>query len=257
MKICILGSGNVAHHLSKALYNAGHQIIQVYSRNAVTAKKVAKRVEAPYVSDIDGLDKRAQLYILCVNDDSIDAVVKEFPFRLSSAQCLAHTAGSVSIDSLASVAESYGSFYPLQTFSISRRISFRSIPICIDGSDMKTISTLQKVASSISTDVRSIDEFSRRVIHLSAVFSCNFSNHMIALAESILKDHDIAPDIIHPLIQETISKAIAKGANSSQTGPAIRADHDTMDAHLSLLQGHEELSKMYKIISQSINSFHS
>ena len=59
-KIVLIGSGNVAHHLAQGLYDAGHQILQVISKNKANASALAQKVNADFESDL-GKIKRAQL----------------------------------------------------------------------------------------------------------------------------------------------------------------------------------------------------
>ena len=254
MNICIIGSGNVAHHISKALYNADHKILQVYSRNLVTAKAIAKRVDSAAISDIQALDTNADLYLIAVSDDAIEKVASLLPFKLDNKQIIAHTAGSISIDTLHNTGSNYGSFYPLQTFSKSRRLSFTKIPMCIHGSTKQVHDTLTTLAQSISSDVRSIDDTNRKQIHLSAVFACNFVNHLIAQADDLLEETDIDRSILFPLIQETIAKAQKHGARQSQTGPAVRGDKKVMNTQERMLEQHPAAQKLYKQISASIKN---
>ncbi len=257
MKICILGSGNVAHHIGKALLDAGHNIVQVYSRNKVTCKAVAKRCKSTWIVDIKELHTKADLYLLTVSDDAIAQVSKSIPFTLTKKQMIAHTAGSVAIDSLCSAGVHHGSFYPLQTFSKSRKLSFHKIPMCIYGSDNYTTKKLTKLAKSISKDVRQIDDTTRKEIHLSAVFTCNFVTHLIAEAEAILVDADVDKTILSPLIQETIAKTIAQGASQAQTGPARRGDTKVINSHLEMLSNKPAIKKLYKQLSSAIKKKYS
>lgn len=256
MKICILGSGNVAHHISKALYQAGHNILQVYGRNLKTSTSVAKRCKAEAIQDITKLSNKATLYLICVSDNAIEKVSKSIPFQLSEKQIIAHTAGSISINVLQKAAKNYGSFYPLQTFSKNRRLSFSKIPMCIYGSEDNTIKKLTKLAKTISLDVRQINDSTRKSIHLSAVFTCNFVTHLIAESESILKENHVDKSIIAPLIKETIAKTIAMGAANAQTGPAKRGDTKVINSHLEMLAQKPATQKLYKQISKAIKKFH-
>ena len=56
-----------------------------------------------------------------------------------------------------------------------------------------------------------------------------------------------------PLIYNQLSQALKAGPAAAQTGPALRADHSTLAAHLQLLGQDSALAELYKSISQSIN----
>ena len=59
MKIVIIGSGNLATHLSLALSAAGEEIIQVFSRTEEHAKELAEKTGCHYTTSIEGIDKNA------------------------------------------------------------------------------------------------------------------------------------------------------------------------------------------------------
>jgi len=257
VKICILGSGNVAHHIGKALSKAGHKIIQVYGRNIKTSKAVAKRCNAVSIQDINLLSKKADIYLLTVSDDAIEKVCRSIPFTLSKKQIIAHTAGSISIKKLKSCGKQFGSFYPLQTFSKTRRLSFNKIPMCIHGSNDFVIKRLSKLAKTISEDVRLINDKKRKEIHLSAVLACNFVTHLVAEAEALLADAKVDKSILAPLLQETISKTIYQGASEAQTGPARRGDDKVIDSHLKMLSNKPAIQKLYKQLSIAIKKKYS
>ena len=52
-KISIAGSGKVAEAFSRAMKDAGHSIVQIYSRNQHTGSNLAKSVGAQHISSND------------------------------------------------------------------------------------------------------------------------------------------------------------------------------------------------------------
>jgi hypothetical protein len=59
-------------------------------------------------------------------------------------------------------------------------------------------------------------------------------------------------EMLKPLIIETISKSLELGAKKAQTGPAIRSDFNILDDHYQFLNYNEQVSEIYKLISQDI-----
>lgn len=49
MEICIIGSGNVATHVSQALVSAGHTISAIFSHHIEHAKHLAEKWVFPYI----------------------------------------------------------------------------------------------------------------------------------------------------------------------------------------------------------------
>mgnify|MGYP002801043436 CR=1 FL=1 len=50
--IVLIGAGNLATNLAKALYRKGFRIVQVYSRTEESARELAQKVEAEYTTDL-------------------------------------------------------------------------------------------------------------------------------------------------------------------------------------------------------------
>lgn len=237
-KIILIGSGNVAHHLAQALYDAGHQILQVISKKKTSALALAKKVNADSASDFRNI-KKADFAIVAVNDDAIAEVVgkiKKMP--------VAHTSGSVSVENTAV-------FYPVQTFSKDIPLDLKEIPFCISAKDKAFEKTLIQVAESISNKVFQIENKHRKVLHLAAVFACNFSNQMYAIAQQLLVESDLDFNILKPLIAETANKIQVNDPQKVQTGPAKRKDLQTIKNHIALLED-KELINIYKLISNQI-----
>jgi predicted short-subunit dehydrogenase-like oxidoreductase (DUF2520 family) len=94
------------------------------------------------------------------------------------------------------------------------------------------------------------------MLHLSAVFACNFTNHMLTLSKNVALQAGFPFDILASLINETFSKAIDSGPENSQTGPAMRNDQNTIEKHLELLSFSPEMQKIYNDMTLSIIEYY-
>lgn len=251
-RIAFIGAGNVAWHLAPALENAGHAVLQVYSQTKKSASELVNRLyQADVKTDLDFSSSKADLFFISVPDDVISLVSQEL--ALPEECIVVHTSGAKSLGILDYTASDYtGVFYPLQTFSKSKKIEFSEVPICIEADDANTEKVLKLVASSISKSVQSVSSEDRKALHVAAVFSCNFTNHFLSVAEQIVNSKGLDFNILRPLIFETMSKALALGPTNAQTGPAKRHDFLTLDHHMEFLGSNEELAELYRLISQSI-----
>ncbi|PWS28394.1 DUF2520 domain-containing protein [Pedobacter yonginense] len=253
MKIAILGSGNVATHLSKALQAIGEDLVQVYSPNIEHAKILAEPLGASAINHLNEVVKDADLYIISVKDDAIAAVAE----GLKGANgIVVHTSGTTDSNILSSKFENAGVLYPLQTFSKSKEVSFERIPLCVEANTDHNFDVLNKLAHKLSNQVYHLDAEKRRVLHLAAVFACNFTNHMYALANELLVKNNLDFEIIKPLIAETADKVMANLPENVQTGPAIREDNITIKKHLDMLSDLPELQEIYQKLSNSIKISH-
>ncbi|UKT64633.1 Rossmann-like and DUF2520 domain-containing protein [Pedobacter mucosus] len=253
MKIVILGSGNVATHLAKSLYEKGDEIVQVFSPNLENAKLLADKIGSRFTNHLNQVNHDADLYIIAVKDDAIEAVAK----GLTNVNGLVvHTSGTTDLKILSTLIKHSGVFYPLQTFSKDKDIVFDEIPICIEAASEIQVNILTKLAKKISNQVYHLDGEKRKVLHLAAVFAGNFSNHLYTLANQILKENNLDFNIIRPLIAETADKVKKNLPENVQTGPALRDDESTINKHLSMLTDLPELQKIYQTLSNSIKITH-
>jgi predicted short-subunit dehydrogenase-like oxidoreductase (DUF2520 family) len=249
MNISFVGAGNLAVNLAKALYKSGHNIIQIYSRTEESAKSLADKVNAKATIEMKKINREADLYIFSVSDSILAELTLSF---LHKDKLCVHTAGSIPMSVFGNDYENAGVFYPLQTFSKSKEVNFNEIPICVEAKTSTLKRTLIELGSTISDDLRLIDSKQRQAIHLSAVFSCNFTNHLMHVADSLLADSEIDFDILLPLIRETLSKLNHMKPKDAQTGPAVRKDMNVIDKHVSELTSKPEFQKLYMVLSNSI-----
>ncbi|RBQ08719.1 Rossmann-like and DUF2520 domain-containing protein [Pedobacter miscanthi] len=249
MKIVLLGSGNVATHLAKALKSKGEDLVQVYSQNLDNAVSLAQLIGARAIDDLTDVEQHAALYIISVKDDAIGTVAASLK---NVSGLVVHTSGTTDINVLASQVKKAGVFYPLQTFSKSKDVSFDNIPLCIEANESDQLTVLNGLATKLSNQVYELDGEKRKVLHLAAVFACNFPNHLYALANKILNQNGLDFEIIRPLIAETADKVMGNLPENVQTGPAVRGDESTLNKHLSMLNDMPELHNIYQILSNSI-----
>lgn len=250
MRITIIGSGNVATHLSAALKNAGHRIVQIYSRNFQHASLLAYHVGAQAISDLQDITPETDMFIISVKDDAIGEMAESLA---KYQKLIVHTSGSTSLDAVRAFTDMAGVLYPLQTFSKSKEVDFATVPLCIEGGDGSITVDLEQLARTISKNVYSVSSTDRKILHLAAVFACNFPNYLYGVAQQLLAAHNMEFDMLKPLILETAQKVQQQQYPADvQTGPAVRNDQLTMNAHLQLLNHQPQLQEIYNLLSQGI-----
>jgi predicted short-subunit dehydrogenase-like oxidoreductase (DUF2520 family) len=248
MKIVIIGSGNVAYHLSKAFHKNKIVITQIFGRNEQDLKAISNELNISF-STTDLAD--ADLYLICVNDDS----VKEVSKKITKENCLvAHSSGSLPKEILEGNYRK-ASFYPLQTFSKSKKLNYAEIPFFVEAENDDDENTLKDLASEISDNVMISDYEKRKYIHLTAVFCCNFVNHLFARAKEIADSQNIPFSYFFPLIDETVEKIHSVEPKLAQTGPAVRNDKRILEFHRNLMNDKEHL-KIYKTMNESIKKMY-
>jgi len=298
--ILLLGSGNVAWHLSAALSAKGCRFLGVYSRTAQHAEALAERLRCPVVDDLGRAPKDADVYLICTSDDSIASVSALLP---ENDGLTVHVSGAAAIDAIDKKHRRRGVIYPLQTFNknnspllmmspkpkainrkgakIFRKVrkrlkmicslfaplalplrlcvkkkTFETVPyfpVFIETENQSDMDFLTTFARLLSDTVIPLKGEQRKILHIAAVFSCNFTNFMYGLAAELMQENGLDFQLLLPLIRETAQRI--EGSDhpmSLQTGPAVRNDLETIQKHLELLQSEPKLQEIYRILTQSI-----
>jgi predicted short-subunit dehydrogenase-like oxidoreductase (DUF2520 family) len=212
MRITIIGSGNVATHLSAAFKNAGHRIIQVYSRSLNNAALLAYHVKAEPIDDLAQIAAETDIFVIAVKDDAIGLMAEQLAVHK---KLMVHTSGATDMYALLAFSDMAGVFYPLQTFSKIKEVDFATVPLCIEAADESIAQKLKELAQSVSNNVYDIDSAQRKILHLAAVFACNFPNYLYNISQQLLAQHNLEFDLIRPLILETAPRRRKDHAKSS------------------------------------------
>ncbi len=249
LNFCFIGAGNLATQLSQALKNKGYEINQVYSRSEKSGKKLAETLSTRFVTSAKEITKDAGIYFVALKDSAFEEVLSQIDF---DNKLVVHCSGSLPLSVLRSYSENTGVLYPLQTFSKDRKVEFRKIPLFVESGNESNLKLLLKIAGEISDSVSVADSEKRKMLHISAVFACNFVNYFYTIASDILKSGNIQFEVLKPLILETALKVQEIEPEKAQTGPAVRFDKNIIDSHLKFLDENSEYGQLYRLISKHI-----
>ncbi|WDF47721.1 DUF2520 domain-containing protein [Chryseobacterium sp. KACC 21268] len=248
MKTVIIGSGNVAYHLAKAFTQNNIKVYQIYGRNEIELSKISSEFNIPYSTE--NLES-AEFYIIAVSDSAVENISELIK---NENALVAHTSGSLPKEILKGNYRK-ASFYPLQTFSKTKDLDYSKIPFFIEADNQIDEKSLFELASIISDNVEVSTYEKRKYIHLTAVFACNFVNHLFARAKEISDSQDLDFNYFIPLINETVEKIQHLEPKLAQTGPAVRGDERVLKLHEELIKNEEQLH-IYKTLNESIKKMY-
>lgn len=252
MKIVLIGAGNLATNIGRALLQSGHDVVQVYSRTAGAAARLAELAGGSPTTDLSTITNDADAYIIAVKDSAIADVVPVL-CKGREDKVFIHTAGSVPMTVFDGMAMHYGVLYPMQTFSKEREVSFHDIPCFVEANDELAFTVINDLAGSISDRVSLLSSEQRKSLHLAAVFACNFVNHCYQVSADILEKNHIPFDVMLPLIDETARKVHAMSPVYAQTGPAVRYDQNVIRTQAEMLKENPLYRQIYESMSISIH----
>ncbi|MBQ6167965.1 MAG: DUF2520 domain-containing protein [Muribaculaceae bacterium] len=246
-RVVIIGSGNVATSLAHGLA-ARCEVAQIYSRQLAHAQELADAIGCDNATDdLLALIPDADAYIIAVRDDAIADVIAATP---DNGALWVHTSGSKPMDLFAGHRKRYGVLYPMQSFSRQVVTPLDEVHFFIEAPDEATLADVRLLGEQLSCNVNEANSDQRRQLHVAAVFSCNFANHLWTLADEVLADAGLPFDAMKPLIRTTVEKLDRLTPAQSQTGPAVRHDTQVIDAHLAMLDGDKR--DIYRLLTDSI-----
>lgn len=247
IRIVLIGSGNLAYHLSGALKQSkGVRLVALQARDP--EKLSAFPGTAPRFG-LDGQVPHADISLLAIADRAIGEVATGLADTRS---LVVHCSGAQPMQALEGVARC-GVFYPLQTFSKGRELSFAGIPVLTEAARPEDLVLLNKLADALGCNPHPANSEKRLALHLAAVFVNNFTNHMVYQGETIAGESGLDTALLRPLLRETLAKLERLGPREAQTGPARRGDAATLANHRELLRG-KPAGTLYDQITQSIIS---
>ncbi len=246
--VVVVGSGNVAGHLARALLKTGLKILQVCSQDIHHARDLAGELNADAVNSCSKINREADFYMLAVPDAKIAVVAAEMP-PVRGIVC--HTSGITAMKVLEKF-QHCGVFYPFQTFSKNREADISDVPFCIEASSPAVLDVLKLLAVKLSKSVFVMDMAQREKLHVAGVLVNNFTNFLYAEAEDFLKDNGLDVSMLLPLIMETAAKVRNMSPDEAQTGPARRGDLTTIEKHLEMFKDRAELKEIYRIFTKQI-----
>jgi predicted short-subunit dehydrogenase-like oxidoreductase (DUF2520 family) len=251
--ISFAGAGRVASALCRAVSQTGFDVDLIVSVSEKNGGSLAEECSASW-SQSHEYPETTDIIIVAVPDHSLRGVLEKIRCRPDA--LVAHTAGSIGLDVFPEHIKRKGVFYPLQTFSTDRKVNFLDLPFLLESSDKESAELLAGLARATGGMPYFVNAEQRTMIHLAAVFICNFTNHMLTSGKLVADKAGIPFELFHALLKETVSKAEEIGPERSQTGPAARNDTNTIEKHLELLSFSPDLKNLYNEITMSIINYH-
>jgi predicted short-subunit dehydrogenase-like oxidoreductase (DUF2520 family) len=250
--IILIGTGHAATVLGRLFRQCGYTIRQVFGRDRHAATELALELDAEAVVSAAEISRNGDLCLVAISDSALYHIGDWMP-RLSMP--VAHTAGSVPIEVLSMLNGDYGVLYPLQSLR-KNQPEIPEIPFLVEGSNRGMEHLLRTVGRNLSGMVSHAGGEERRRMHLAAVFTSNFFNHLCTLAEGFCKENGIDFRMLLPLLEETVARMDKERPGSLQTGPALRGDQPTIDRHLEILRENQEMRDIYALMTISIQQYY-
>jgi predicted short-subunit dehydrogenase-like oxidoreductase (DUF2520 family) len=252
-RVFIVGAGRAGRSLARALRAGGVEVAGLHGRNADPAEGITA---GPPPKSLGS----ATCVLVTVRDAQLEGALETLTTAaIAPAAIVLHASGSADpsgLGALRRAGHACGTFHPLVALSDPEHApqTLRGAWIGIDGDpEARTVS--ERLAAAVAANVLYIPLGEKARYHAAAVFASNFPTVLMCLAEELLREVGIAPDVarraLHPLFASAVENLRGGSGAGALTGPIVRGDADTIARHLDALRAHPDTLDAYRALSRA------
>jgi nicotinate (nicotinamide) nucleotide adenylyltransferase len=259
-QVWIVGHGNVAAHVGPWLRDRGFAVMQLGARELV---ELAGTMIAAETTDLADRGREGEgpigVWLLC-NDGALRDVAAALVGRLRVATPVLHAAGArMAREVLAPLRDAghpVGTLHPICALRRERgdsRLASASFGVAGDAAARAFAERL--IGDAPVLDIHHLDARGRIAYHAACTL---VSNHLAVLEDrgaAILRGQGLAPKAIDralgDLMLGALENLLALGIPLGISGPLVRGDRSTVDAHLAVLDD-EATRTLYEDLSERL-----
>ena len=262
MRIGFIGAGKVGCSLGKYLKEStvDWQIEGYFSRSTESAKEAAVFTDSRVIDQVELLAQMSDVIFITTPDGVIADIWQELCDCGASLEdkLVVHCSGLLASTVFADAKErgvTAASLHPF--YAVSDRFhSYEMLPealFTLEGSGAR-LEELQELLEASGLTIQRIDAASKTKYHAAASVGSNLMVGLAELAIALLVDcgfdREHARMALRPLMQGNLDAIMEKDTVDALTGPAERADVETVNAHLQTLSGDER--EIYRLLTKEI-----
>lgn len=250
-KVSIIGAGNVGSAFAHALAERGYSILSIISRSGRSALALARAVKCKKASTvIEDISPATELLIIAVTD----GMIAEIGRRLAASKVInfkkvfaAHTSGVHSSSVLEPIRKKgalVASVHPIQSFPniwrAGKNSRLNGIYFGIDG-EPEAIAKARELVGNLGSKTVIVPSELKPLYHAACVFASGYTIILLNAINELsnqLKLNADWPEVFGPLMTTAMENTIRQSAPAALTGPILRGDMATVDAHLAALADH-------------------
>lgn len=262
MRIGFIGAGRVGCSIGKYLKeSAGDwQIEGYYSRSTESAKEAAVFTDSRVIDQVELLAQMAEVIFVTTPDDVIADIWQQLCSCGTSLEgkLVVHCSGSLASTVFADAGErgaTAASLHPFYAVS-DRYHSYETLAealFTLEGSGER-LEELEELLRISGLTIQRIDAASKTAYHAAASVGSNLMVGLAELAIGLLVDcgfdREHARMALRPLMQGNLNAIMEKDTVDALTGPAERADVETVNGHLQALTGEDR--EIYRLLTKKI-----
>ena len=240
-----IGAGKVGTTLARLLFEKGYEILVVHSRHVEHAARLADAVGAKVAATAEEVIAATDLTFLTLPDDVIGGLVAQLSSITVNGKAIVHTSGVHEVEVLEALVGQgamVGSLHPIFPFAEIDE-SIRRLPGAAFGMQAEAPllqDWLQTIISALDGQSLVIGKRQKALYHAALVFASNYSVTLYAIAHQLLTqigaESEFSSLALNTLMAGMVRNLQVMGIPNALTGPLIRGDVGTIEAHLGALQ---------------------
>lgn len=258
MKIGIIGAGRVGTSLGKYFSDCDQCVVGYYDTNEVAATEAAEFAHTDSFLDLEELVRRSDTLFITSPDGIIGKVWDCIRKMSIESKIICHCSGSLSSVVFSGIEEQKAfacSMHPMLAFSdkFSSYSQLHGAFFSIEG-DKEAVSIMKPFMESLGNQVCEIERESKAKYHAAASI---LSNQVVAVLETGYRlltecgfDEAFARAASANLVIGNMQHVVEDGPVKALTGPIDRCDKQTVEKHLSVLEGLD--LEMYRILGKKL-----
>lgn len=240
--IGVIGAGRVGAVLGAALRAEGHAITGAYAVSDASRERAADLLPGIPLLDVPSIVERSEMLLLAVPDDQLAPLAAGIAATgmVPGGQLVAHTSGRYGTEVLAPLARAGSAtlaLHPAMTFTGTRADLARLVgcPIGITASP-ELLPVAAALAVELGGEAAVIAEGDRPLYHAGLAHAANHLVVLVDQAREALSRLGIEEPgaYLRPLLEAALDESLRHGAKAL-TGPVVRGDAGTVQAHLAAL----------------------
>jgi predicted short-subunit dehydrogenase-like oxidoreductase (DUF2520 family) len=260
LHIGIIGAGKVGCTLARLWAQAGYTVSAVYSRDPQRASALAHLVSALPVSTPQEVLLQSTLIVMPVTDDAIQLLASALATMDCEGKAIIHTSGVQSrrsLDLLAARGHMTGCLHPAFPFA-NVETAMRHLPgatFAIEASHPQLYQWLHGLVAALNGVELILTPEAKAAYHAALVIASNYTVTLYAAAERILTGlgaaRETADNALNTLVMATVENLRHQGIPDALTGPLIRQDIGTLEAHIDALRDIDpQLLEVYRSLAR-------
>lgn len=261
LAVGVVSAGRVGSVLGAALARAGHTVVAASGISEASVQRAENLLPGVPLLPSDEVARRADLVVLAIPDDRLDAMVRGLVATgsLRPGQIVLHTSGAHGVAVLGPVAELGAlplALHPVMTFSGRAEDLERMATCCVGVTAAEGDEAAWNVGEALAVEMGAepvrVPESARILYHAALAHGANHLITLVADCAEVLRRAEVADAerLLGPLLSAALDNVLRHG-DRALTGPVARGDAGTVGNHLDVLaQQAPEVVDSYTVLAR-------